>query len=118
MLTLTRQYDTALPLLKESKNRFTDPNFYIVLAECYENTGNYEKAERYYRHAAYMIPHKMYPFYRLALFYLDNGNKQQADDIAHKILSMDAKIHSTAVDEIKEEMRLLLEFDVADSKNK
>lgn len=118
MLTLAGRYDDALPLLEESKKRFTDPNLYIALAECYENTGNYENAEPYYRHAAYMIPHKMYPFYRLALFYFDNGNKQNADEIARKIISMKEKVPSTAVDEIKEEMRLLLEFDVADSLNK
>lgn len=118
MLTLAGRYEDALPLLEESKKRFTNPNLYIALAECYENTGIYKNAERYYRHAAYMIPHRMYPFYRLALFYFDNGNKQRADEIAHKIISMDEKVPSTAVDEIKEEMRLLLEFDIADSKNK
>jgi len=117
MLTLAGRYEDALPLLEESKKRFTDPNLYIALAECYENTGNYQNAERHYRHAAYMIPHKMYPFYRLALYYFDNGNRQRANEIAHKIISMEEKVPSTAVDEIKEEMRLLLEFDVADSPN-
>jgi O-antigen polymerase len=118
MLTLAGRYDEALPLLEESKKRFTDPNLYIVLAECYENTGNYENAEQHYRHAAYMIPHKMYPFYRLALFYFDNGNKQMAKIIAHRIISMEEKVPSTAVDEIKEEMKFLLDFDVAESSNK
>jgi O-antigen polymerase len=117
MLTLAGRYDEALPLLEESKKRFTDPNLYIVLAECYENTGNYENAEQHYRHAAYMIPHKLYPFYRLALFYFDNGNKQKAEIIAHRIISMEEKVPSTAVDEIKEEMKFLLDFDVAESSN-
>jgi O-antigen polymerase len=117
MLTLAGRYDEALPLLEESKKRFTDPNLYIVLAECYENTGNYENAEQHYRHAAFMIPHKLYPFYRLALFYFDNGKKQKAEIIAHRIISMEEKVPSTAVDEIKEEMKLLLDFDVAESSN-
>ena len=118
MLTLAGRHDDALPLLKESKMRFTDPNLYIALAECYDNTGNFENAEKHYRHAAYMIPHKMYPFYRLALFYFDNGNKQKADIIALKLITMEEKVPSTAVNEIKEEMKLLLEFDVLDSSNK
>ncbi len=55
-----------------------------------------------------MIPSQFYPNYLLAKLYDDYGQNQEAINMAKKILHKKIKIPSTAIEEIRLEMKNIL----------
>lgn len=107
ILTLNKNYKEAAELLEESKKNYTDPKQYINLGVCYENLKNYEKAENNYKYASDMIPNLFYPKYLLAKLFVKEKKIEEAKILSKEILESKAKIRSTAVKQMKEEIRIL-----------
>jgi antitoxin component YwqK of YwqJK toxin-antitoxin module len=55
-----------------------------------------------------MSPTKFYPLYLLAKLYDASGQQQNALAMANTILHKEVKVHSKAIDEIKEEMKIII----------
>jgi hypothetical protein len=56
-----------------------------------------------------MVPSRFYPKYLLAKLYDETGQHEKAVTVAKELLSKEIKIESTAVKEIQEEMRKIIE---------
>ena len=52
-----------------------------------------------------MAPHKFFAPYLLAKLHHESGNRKQAEMIANELLQKEVKVHSTAIEEIKQEMK-------------
>ena len=67
------------------------------------------EAEQAYLQAFNMAPARFYPLYLLAKLYDETGQKEKAVEMATKVMEKEVKIESTAVKEVKEEMRKIIE---------
>ena len=109
MLVLKEDYGKARKYLEVAKLNFNDPNLYIALGRCYEGLNNFGKAEENYLCASNMIPHKLYSKYLLTKLYFNYKKYKNAKKMAKLIVNMQIKIPSTAVKEMKAEMKELIE---------
>lgn len=57
----------------------------------------------------YMNPSRFYPKYLLAKLYDETGQREKAVTTANELLDKEIKIESTAIEEIKVEMRKIIE---------
>lgn len=104
LLSILKEFDKATLILERAKSYYSDPNLYMLLADTYERNKNYDKALLYYKYSWNIIPHKIYPLYRMALVHKEIGNTKKAINIATKIVNMKEKVETTAGFQIKEEM--------------
>jgi tetratricopeptide (TPR) repeat protein len=107
-LALNRKPKEAIPLLNKAEKYLNDPNLYLSLGNCYKEVGNFEESEYYYQKAGAIVPHQMYPKYLLVKLYQKFRHKKRTLDMAKEISGMDIKIPSTAILQIKAEMKKLI----------
>ena len=107
-LSMEEKYPEAIALLNQSTGYYQDEVTGIILGNCYQELGEYDKAEKQYRLAANMVPHKFYPLYLLAKLYNESGETEKATAIAKEILNKKIKVPSKAIEEIKAEMQQLI----------
>lgn len=108
-LVLAEKYSEAIPILKEAGKYINDPNLFINLGNCYNENTNFNLAQKYYRRAEMITPHQMYQKYLLAKLYYKNDRIESFKLKASEILNMKVKINSTAIFEMQEEVRNLVE---------
>jgi tetratricopeptide (TPR) repeat protein len=82
---------------------------HTCLGNNYKTLGKNTEAEQAYLHAWYMAPARFYPLYLLAKLYDETGQTEKAVAMAKKLLEKEVKIESTAIQEIQEEMRKIIE---------
>lgn len=102
---MQNQYEEAVILLYEAGNYYKDEFSFIALGDVYKALNQNRKAETQYQLAANMVPHKFYPLYLLAKLYNETGQKDKAVAFAWQLLNKEVKVPSKAIEEIKEEMR-------------
>ncbi len=108
-LLLAGEYNYASSLLEESRKYLTTQNLFTALGNCYSEIGDYSKAEKYYLHAVYMVNHKLFPKYLLVKLYERSGQKEKLITLAKEIIMQKEKISSIANDQIKAEIKTLIE---------
>jgi len=101
---LIGKYPKAIELLEKATTLHSETFLYYTLGDCYTMTGQYDKAEKAYNHAANMVPSQFYPKYLLVNMYLQSKQKEKAKLMASNIINMRIKVNSTAVEQIKNEM--------------
>jgi tetratricopeptide (TPR) repeat protein len=108
-LSLAGKHEKAIEILEHSKNFINNTILYTALGDSYKATGQTTRAEDAYLHAWNMVPSRFYPKYLLAKLYDETGQHEKAVTVAKELLSKKIKIESTAVKEIQEEMRKIIE---------
>ncbi len=107
-LSIYKQDKKAVQVLKQAKKHLNTTIIETALGDAYKSLEQYEKAEKAYKHAADMIPARFYPLYLLAKLYESSGEKEKAITMAKIILNKEIKIPSTAIKEMKEEMKNII----------
>lgn len=107
-LSINKQDIKAIQVLNEAKNYLNTTIIETALGDAHKNLKQYKKAETAYKHAANMIPTRFYPLYLLAKLYEESGKNEKAIAMAKTILIKDIKIPSTAIKEIKVEMKKII----------
>ena len=108
-LSMAGKHQIAIEILERSKGFLNNTILYTALGDSYKTTGQTAKAEAAYLHAWNMVPSRFYPKYLLAKLYDETGQHEKAIAIAKELLSKEVKIESTAVKEIQEEMKKIIE---------
>jgi len=85
-----------------------DAEIFNFIGHCYEKMEAYDKAIDAFEKSSYLIPHKLYPKYRLVPLYYINGQKDKAINLANQIVRFKEKIPSKEVDIIKKEAKEFL----------
>ena len=67
------------------------------------------ETEKAYRHAWHIIPSRFYPLYLLAKLYDESNRPEKAIQTARQVLDKEVKIPSTAVNQIRQEMKGIIE---------
>ncbi len=109
-LALDSHHTEAIPILKQSDKYLNDPNLYLSLGNCYKKVGEIHKAEKYYKKAEGIVPHQMYPKYLLVNLYRQHKQKDKAINKSKEIMNMEIKINSTAIGQMKNEVKNYLEM--------
>jgi O-antigen polymerase len=104
-LSLAKQYKKSISVLHQAEKQLNDADLYTYLANSYEGIGNIEKAEYYYKYINWLIPHRIYPKYRLVYLYAKNKQMDKALVLASEIVNQKVKIESNTTEQIKGEMK-------------
>lgn len=108
-LSAIGNYKEAIKFLELAKQNFSDPNLYITLGQTYDRLNDFYKAESNLLHASNITPYKLFPKYLLAKLFFKNNMNKKALAKANEIINIESKIKTTAADEIKIEMKELIE---------
>ena len=107
-LQLNAQYKEAILVLLRAQTHENNMTVQIALGNCFKELKRMNEAERAYLRAEQMIPARFYPLYLRAKLYEHTGQRKKMMQLAKRILNKTVKIPSRAIDEIREEMKELL----------
>jgi len=104
-LEMAEKHEASIVILNEAKQHLNNTVLYTCLGNNYKALGMHPEAEQAYLHAWHMAPARFYPLYLLVKLYDETGQTEKAVAMAKKVLRKEVKVESTAVEEIKDEMR-------------
>lgn len=108
-LSETGQYEASNNIFFRFLYFGSDPMVYNCIGNNYKNMEEYEKAENMYFLAFHTVPNRHYPLYLLMKLYIDSGFPEKAKVIAEILLEKPVKVESTAIEEMLEEARRILD---------
>lgn len=108
-LAKTNRYEESNGVLEKAMKISCDPMLYNVMGKNHQALGSYALAEQCFSMAATIVPSRLYPYYLLAKLYDEKGDGDRVCQMADFIQIKEAKVHSTAVEEIRMEMKSLCE---------
>jgi tetratricopeptide (TPR) repeat protein len=107
-LSMAGKHQKAIEVLQQAITYYPNTIVYTALGDSYKETGQIKKAESAYLQAWHMNPSRFYPKYLLAKLYDETGQPYKAIVVAKELLEKQIKISSTAIEEIKTEMRKIV----------
>ena len=108
-LSLNNENKESNAILKKSHTYGSDVFSMITLGDNYMQLRQYTLAEKAYKRAGYMQPAMFYPKFLLVKLYVETNNEQKAVSLAKKLLDKKEKISSVALNEMKTEMKNLID---------
>ena len=109
-LSKSKQYFQSNEIIKEAIKISGDPVFYNIAGKNYQAMKNYHEAEKYYLQSIHMVPNRLYPYYLLTKLYKETGDEKKSKKYALILLQKEPKVPSTAVKEMKTEIKKILEI--------
>jgi len=105
------EYDASIAILRETALLTPDPMVFNVIGQCYQTKGEYEKAEDLFLRSSLRLPGRIYPYFLLAKLYVEPGFYQlnKFEYAARMVMEKEPKVQSTAIREMREEIRKLQE---------
>ena len=104
-----KEYEASNTILKEAATRSCDPMIRNVIGKNYQQQGAYDKAEEWLIRSTHLLPGRIYPYYLLAKLYAEPEfyQPEKMKQMADVVLTKEPKVQSTAVREMREEVRKL-----------
>lgn len=104
-----KEYEASNIILKEAATRSCDPMIRNVIGKNYQQQGAYDKAEEWLIRSTHLLPGRIYPYYLLAKLYAEPEfyHPEKMKQMADIVLTKEPKVQSTAVREMREEVRQL-----------
>ena len=104
-----KEYDNSTRILEEAMTHSNDPMILNIIGKNYQATGDYEKAEEYLLRSTHRLPGRIYPYYLLAKLYAEPEYRQseKLKQVIEIVLTKEPKVQSTAVKEMREEVKSL-----------
>jgi tetratricopeptide (TPR) repeat protein len=107
-LNKTGQYNESSEVLEKAVKISCDPMLYNIMGKNYHALKRYKDAEKRFVKASNIVPNRIYPYYLLALMYMDAGETEKAREAAQTVLTKEPKVQSTAIREMRSEMSKFL----------
>ena len=110
-LSKSERFEEANRLLERAMKLSGDPMIHYMAAKNEQSMGNYQKAEDLLLHAIDMLPERIYPYYLLTKLYSEPGffQKDKFLKAANAVLEKEPKVKSTAIREMREEVKILIQ---------
>lgn len=102
------EYAKSNQVLEQAIKISCDPMLYNIIGKNYQSFKNYQLAEQNFLMASHIVPSRIYPYYLLANLYTESGNTRKAMLMAQMVLEKEPKVQSTAVNEMREKMWVLI----------
>lgn len=109
-LSQQKKYSESNELLRRSMLLRCNCQCCNALGLNYQTQGFYEQAEKYYYDAIYLLPNRIYSYYRLSLLYAQPEFYQQdkLEQMANIVLTKRPKVYSKAIEEMRGEVKVIL----------
>lgn len=111
ILNGVNKHKEADSILSRGLERSCDPMFYNVKGRNFHEMGEYKKAEDCFIQSIWLLPERIYPYYLLTKLYADSANYQpeKMKQSAMAVLEKEPKVQSTAVKEMRNEVKKILQ---------
>ena len=106
-LSKTERYKESNRVLEKAVRISCDPMLYNVMGNNFKEMEEYDKAETMYLRASQIVPNRVYPYYLLTHLYIAAGDTVKAKEMAQLVLTREPKVQSTAIREMRSEMKKL-----------
>lgn len=105
-----KQYDNSTIVLEEAMKHSCDPMLLNIIGKNYQAVGKYEKAEGSLIRSTHRLPGRIYPYYLLAKLYAEPEYQQpeKLKRMVEVVLTKEPKVQSTAIKEMRVEVKKLL----------
>ena len=105
-----KEYDASTEIMEEAITHSCDPMILNIIGKNYQATGEYEKAEEYFIRSTHRLPGRIYPYYLLAKLYAEPEywHPEKLRQAVEVVLTKEPKVQSTAIREMREEVKKLL----------
>lgn len=109
-LNKSSRYTESISVLQRATLLSADPMIYNVMAKNYQALGMYGEAEKCLLKSTYLLPERLYPYYLLTKLYTEPGfyRRDKIEQTARTVLTKEPKVHSRAVQEMREEVKEIL----------
>ncbi len=102
-----QQFGKSNRILKEALQRSCDPMILNVIGKNYQQMGDCLSAEDWFIRSTHRLPGRIYPYYLLAKLYAEPGFRQpdKFEKMKRMVLTKEPKVHSTAIRQMREEIK-------------
>ncbi len=108
-LSKTGNYTESNRILNKATRISCDPMLYNIMGKNYQELGDYGLAEQNFMKAANLVPSRHYPYYLLAKLYYEEEDWDKFRRVAFYMLEKEPKVPSPAIEEMKTEIKALME---------
>jgi tetratricopeptide (TPR) repeat protein len=108
-LSKSGQYNKSNEILNKAIIISCDPMLHNIMGKNFQAMQLYKKAEECFIKSSHIVPNRIYPNYLLALMYLDAGEIEKAKVAAKIALTKEPKVQSTAIKEMRIQMKNLID---------
>jgi tetratricopeptide (TPR) repeat protein len=108
-LSKSELYEESNGVLKKAIKISCDPMLYNIMGKNFHALKQYDKAEQCFIKSSHIVPSRLYPYYLMALMYMDTGEAEKAKKNARIVLTKEPKVQSTAVREMRHKMKEILD---------
>ena len=93
--------------MKEALLRSCDPMILNVIGKNYQQMGDCLSAEDWFIRSTHRLPGRIYPYYLLAKLYAEPSFRQpdKFEKMKRMVLTKEPKVHSTAIRQMREEIK-------------
>ena len=106
------QWVESIHLLEETMKVSSDAMILNIIGKNYQAMGQLYLAESWFIRSIHRLPNRIYPYYLLAKLYAEHPEvfpMEKLEWAARMVLEKEAKVESTAVREMREEVKSLLQ---------
>ena len=102
-----QQFSKSNRILKEALLRSCDPMILNVIGKNYQQMGDCLSAEDWFIRSTHRLPGRIYPYYLLAKLYAEPSFRQpdKFEKMKWMVLTKEPKVHSTAIRQMREEIK-------------
>ena len=106
------EWEDSTKQMKELMKKSSDAMIQNIIGKNYQALGKYEEAEEWFIRSTHRLPNRIYPYYLLTKLYAEHPEvfpMEKLEWAARMVLEKEAKVESTAVREMREEVKSLLQ---------
>ena len=106
------QWQESIELLEETMKVSSDAMILNIIGKNCQALEEYEEAESWFIRSTHRLPNRIYPYYLLAKLYAEHPKcflKEKLEWAVKMVLEKEAKVESTAIKQMREEVKDLLE---------
>ena len=105
------QWQESIELLEETMKVSSDAMVLNIIGKNYQSLGQPYLAEGWFIRSTHRLPNRIYPYYLLAILYAEQPKcfpKEKLEWAVKMVLEKEAKVESTAIKQMREEVKALL----------
>jgi tetratricopeptide (TPR) repeat protein len=99
-------------ILQQAAKISCDPMLYNIMGRNYQAMQEYGLAEENLLQSTRIVPNRLYPYYLLMKLHVETGNEAKAREAAGTVLTKEPKVQSQAVREMREEARIIMNYEL------
>lgn len=105
------EWEASTEILKETMRISSDAMILNIIGKNCQALGEYKEAEEWFIRSTHRLPNRIYPYYLLAKLYAEHPKcfpKEKLEWAVKLVLEKEAKVESTAIKQMREEVKALL----------